>query len=721
MLARRVIAISPDKAIAKQLGAGLMAAGGSVETVPSVDALAKGEIQAGLVVVHIAGDDTSQLDQCHERIRKDGWIIVILPKSDLKVLVASMQKTDRIAGVLVSDELTVNAVAAMATRLLHGDIFGLEKVVPWGTKVYSTLVGDYQEKSICISQLSEFAASMGVRRKYREAIEQVADELLMNALYDAPVDSSGKQLFADVPTKTRISLRMEQKAVVQYSCDGSTFCISVRDSFGTLARGTVLKYLHKCLYAEQQIDRKAGGAGLGLYIMANATSTLIMNCLPGVATEVVCTFDLKAPKVMLKQFGFFDEKIDAAGRLVGGRSQLVGSGVGPTGFPIERRHESRPPASRAVIFGLSAAIVLLVALIGLVAYPRFATKKAAITVNTEPPDARVEIDGRERGIASAGKLRVADLEVGRAYKVSAHRDGYNSATTVVEPSEDRVVSVSLALEPRATVVFVDSDPEGASVVYDGKDLGTTPISVDALPPGETVDLVFKKAGYRDVTRQFKVPRPGSESSISVSLRMDTNFGSVVITTEPPGAQVLQNGELLAGATTPIDEHIVQAGKRYTFTVKLPGYMPMSATRTLKAGDRSVPLDFTLEKGGGLSITANIDGRVSVSGVKACDKRDLPMLDCPVPNGKYKVRIEGTRPYAYAEVPVTIKGNEVRQDLQFGFVEAVDGCVIEIRRNRTAKKVAFLEGSRKVSVNCGDGAERNKVSVRVNADRTATVP
>lgn len=304
MLARRVIAISPDKAIAKQLGAGLMAAGGSVETVPSVDALAKGEIQAGLVVVHIAGDDTSQLDQCHERIRKDGWIIVILPKSDLKVLVASMQKTDRIAGVLVSDELTVNAVAAMATRLLHGDIFGLEKVVPWGTKVYSTLVGDYQEKSICISQLSEFAASMGVRRKYREAIEQVADELLMNALYDAPVDEQGNQVFAEIDPHDRTESRSPKPVSIRYAATDSMFAVAVRDRFGRLAKNTILAYINKCLHGSQQIDRKAYGAGLGLYLVANAAASYIVNVAYNIATEVVCTFD-RGKKVPLRLVGVF--------------------------------------------------------------------------------------------------------------------------------------------------------------------------------------------------------------------------------------------------------------------------------------------------------------------------------------------------------------------------------------------------------------------------------
>ena len=105
-----------------------------------------------------------------------------------------------------------------------------------------------------------------------------------------------KQMFADVPTKTRISLRMEQKATVEYACDGATFSMSVRDSFGTLRGETVLKYLDKCLHAEQQMDRKGGGAGLGLYIISNAATQFLVSIHPQIATECTCTFDLKVPE-----------------------------------------------------------------------------------------------------------------------------------------------------------------------------------------------------------------------------------------------------------------------------------------------------------------------------------------------------------------------------------------------------------------------------------------
>src|SRR5262249_5796037 len=167
-----------------------------------------------------------------------------------------------------------------------------------------------------------------------------------------------------------ISLRMEQKVVVQYGCDGKQFSVSVRDSFGTIERATVLKYLYKCLHSEQQIDRKTGGAGLGLELMANSSTRFLFNVLPGVATEWVGVFDLEAPKLQLDNFGFFLEKIDAAGRLAAGPSRLLPAGAS---FPVERRRQvPQEPARtpRGMVAALSAAIALMLVLIGLVASPR---------------------------------------------------------------------------------------------------------------------------------------------------------------------------------------------------------------------------------------------------------------------------------------------------------------------------------------------------------------
>lgn len=718
MLARRVIAISPDPKFAKRLVLGLKSAGGTVESYPSLDAMAKGEIQAALICVHLDGDLAGALPAISERLRKDAWMIAVIPKSNLAETVSIMQTTERLAGVVIADDLKTESLASMATRILYGDIFGVEKLVPWGVKVYSLLVGDYQEKSVCISQISEYAALMGVRRKYREHIEQCVDEMLMNALYDAPVDAEGKQLFADVPTKTRISLRMEQKAVVQYACDGERFSVSVRDGFGTLDRNTVLRYLHKCLHSDQQIDRKTGGAGLGLYIIANATTVFMYNVLPGVATECVCTFDLKAPKVQLTHFGFFREKIDASGRLVAGASKLLPSGAA---YPVERRDANIGGAPRGVMYALGGAILLLLALIALVAYPRFMNSpKGSVRISTSPPGATIQVNGRSRGVTNNdGTLVVDSLKIGRAYRVTAEKSGWNAAETVIQPVKGSTVQANLTLAPKSVTVFLDSDPQGAQVFYEGTSLGTTPIKVSSLPPSKQVDLTLRKTGYADSKRTLRVPAPGSEASISTTLRMAADFGSVVITSSPAGAQVFQNGELLAGVKTPVAEHLVAAGKRYKFTVKAPGHMPGHLNLTVAAGERGRKVHIKLRAGGGLSVKANIKARVLIRRGGRCNGRRLPLTDCPLANGTYKVRIESNRPFTRHQFQVVINSNEVEKDIKFGFVEASEGWMI-VRRRRRLRKTAYKEGAVRVVLENKD-KKRKSVGVRIRPGRPITVP
>ncbi len=204
MLARRVIALSADKAFGKVMATALKAAGGVVELHSGVEGLGRGDLQAALVVVHLGdAEPASLVEDLALRLGNDARLIVILPTAALSRTVDVMKISDRVAGVLIAAHMKPIDLSAMATRVLAGDIFGLEKTMPWGTRVYSMLVGDYQEKSLCISQINEFAELMGVRRKYREAIEQCVDEMLMNALYDAPVDDQGKQVFAEIPTKSR--------------------------------------------------------------------------------------------------------------------------------------------------------------------------------------------------------------------------------------------------------------------------------------------------------------------------------------------------------------------------------------------------------------------------------------------------------------------------------------------------------------------------------------
>ncbi|MBA3458142.1 MAG: hypothetical protein H0T42_33990, partial [Deltaproteobacteria bacterium] len=458
VLARRIIAISPDKAFGKQLSVALKAAGGAVDAHKTLEELGSGMLQAALLVIHLDGPLAGVAPELVARLAGDTRVIAVIPRTNLSAVVDIMQASDRVAGMMVAETFDGPQLSAMATRVLAGDIFGLDKLVPWGTQIHSFLVGDYEEKSLCISQVSDFAELMGVRRKYRESIDQCLDEMLMNALYDAPVDEQGRQIYSDIPTKTRIALRIDQKVVVQYACDGGQFAIAVRDAFGTLERSTVLRYLHKCLHNEQQIDRKVGGAGLGLYLMTSSSTNVYFNVLPGVATEAVCTFDLEAAKQQLESFGFFSERIDAAGRLATEPSRRLPAGAS---HPVERRAQRAPSAPRGVIAILVTAIVATIALVFVAAWPRlFGTEKTEVMIRTVPGGALVEVEGKNAGTAADGTLVVRDLEVGRVYPVVARLEGYEPRQAVVQPRAGSN-AVTLELVALAPTVSIETQPSGA--------------------------------------------------------------------------------------------------------------------------------------------------------------------------------------------------------------------------------------------------------------------
>ncbi len=724
MLARRIIAVSPDKAFGKQLVIALKAAGGAVDLHPTVEELGTGDLQAALVVLHLEGELASAGPAIVQRLTSDTRVVAILPRTNLAAVVDIMQSSDRVSGMLVAPEganrsdFDPRLLSAMAARVLNGDIFGLDKLILWGTQIHSHLVGDYQEKSLCIGQISEFAELMGVRRKYRESIEQCVDEMLMNALYDAPVDEQGKQIFSEIPTKTRISLRVEQKVVVQYACDGKQFAVSVRDAFGTLERSTVLRYLHKCLHNEQQIDRKAGGAGLGLYLMTNSSSQVYFNVLPGVATEAVCVFDLETPKLQLESFGFFHEKIDAAGRLASGPSRRL-----PVGFPVERRRSGdraadRPPPSKGIIALLVGLIAVCALLIGVAAWPRLTgsggKKVTKVTVHTQPPGALVEIEGKNAGTATNGTLVINDLEVGRAYPIVARLDGYQTRSSVVQPSKDGG-EITLALEALAATVSLDTTPPGAEVIVDGTSLGTTPLTITKLAPGTNIDLTFKKAGYQTASAKFEVPGPGKETRLIQPLSVSDELARVKLTSEPPGAQVIENGQLLAGVTTPA-EVLVEAGKPVHFTLTLPHKVPVVIeTFTPARGADNITRTGKLLDGASLDITSNLDnGKVTVAGAAQCSG-PTPM-NCMVGPGNFTV--DFMAPGVHTTKKVSAGKAETIVKFEYGTIEAPAGKTLQIGGAKV-KKTTIEVGVHTVTVVDEDGTHEAKVLVAVGKTVVAT--
>ena len=298
MSKRRVLAISSDLDQLRRIVAALEKAGAEVDAVRNPEAI-QGDIPHRYI---FHGGPLAPLDGMLGRLRDNAHVTAIADKASLTDLTLFL-RDDRVNHVVVGDELD-HGVFTTAQKLLTGDIFGIEKYLPEGTQVQYARLRDFEGRGRAIDTVLAYAEEMKMRRQVRNAIGQVCEELLMNALYDAPVDADGKQVFAEIDPHDRTSMGSPRPVSIRYAATEDKFAVAVRDRFGRLAKNTILAYIEKCIHSPNQIDRKTYGAGLGLYLVANAAASYIVNVAHGIATEVVCTFD-RGAKTPLRLVGVF--------------------------------------------------------------------------------------------------------------------------------------------------------------------------------------------------------------------------------------------------------------------------------------------------------------------------------------------------------------------------------------------------------------------------------
>jgi hypothetical protein len=218
-----------------------------------------------------------------------GRVVMLGGSLDDRELVALLR--ERALDHVIADRDTPDEheLAVTSAKLHSGDIFGLEKYLAWGVTVTEMEVSSYADKCAALDDLGRATEWLGGRRRLVNRIQSTADELLMNALYDAPA-VGGPRLRADASDRIRVT--HVPGALLRYGCDGRYLAVSVLDRYGTLDKRAALDAVLRAR-ADLGRPRANGGAGLGLYFVLSSVTRFIVNVRPGCLTEVVCLFDLR--------------------------------------------------------------------------------------------------------------------------------------------------------------------------------------------------------------------------------------------------------------------------------------------------------------------------------------------------------------------------------------------------------------------------------------------
>ena len=200
------------------------------------------------------------------------------------------------------DPLEPDELIITAEKLLRGELFGLQKYLLWGVEPYRVEIRDSRLKQDYIQNVASYALTLGCNERVVELVETVVDELVTNAIYNAPRTASGEAKYARLSRREPVALADDEVGHLEFACDGDYIAIAQIDPFGALTRDTVVSYLNRCLVkGPEQISDASGGAGIGLYRVFQSLSKFIINIDPGHRTEVICLLDLRLTMKRFRQ------------------------------------------------------------------------------------------------------------------------------------------------------------------------------------------------------------------------------------------------------------------------------------------------------------------------------------------------------------------------------------------------------------------------------------
>ena len=242
---------------------------------------------------------------------------------------------------------------------------------------------------------------------------------------------------------------------------------------------------------------------------------------------------------------------------------------------------------------------------------RNARKKAApapvvipgqLAIDSMPQGAQVQVDGK-MDPSYVTPFALTNVQPGQ-HTITFSKAGYSTDTRTVNVAAGNRATASGRLSQLMATLVVKSDPAGANIYVDGRDVGAkTPAQV-SVDKGQHVVLV-RMSGYIDETMstQFALGQTfnfsptlrslGNTDNLRTVGKMSKLFGgkgsnagqgTISIHTQPKGAQVAINQHMLE-KSSPVD--VMLDPGNYVIDITLSGYAPVHKIVTADKGGKVV--------------------------------------------------------------------------------------------------------------------------------------
>jgi hypothetical protein len=138
----------------------------------------------------------------------------------------------------------------------------------------------------------------------KDSLSQLINELLYNAIFNAPTDGEGDQQFRDQDRKEHVYLDEGKEATLKIYNTVDKVFTAVVDYYGSITKEVIDAHISK-----NEVSDKSGGAGIGLSLIYNNSHELIFVVEPGEQTEVISVINkykrFKQNMKHVRSFHFF--------------------------------------------------------------------------------------------------------------------------------------------------------------------------------------------------------------------------------------------------------------------------------------------------------------------------------------------------------------------------------------------------------------------------------
>ena len=136
-----------------------------------------------------------------------------------------------------------------------------------------------------LERMTAFFEAKGVSGRTIEQLRDVAEELLTNAFYDAPVAAGA--LKQPISRTQEVALNDDHACDMVYGSRDDLAVVRLRDPFGSLSRARLVEVLTRCARTDMgvEVDESMGGAGLGLWRIFSVASFVALAVVQNRYTE----------------------------------------------------------------------------------------------------------------------------------------------------------------------------------------------------------------------------------------------------------------------------------------------------------------------------------------------------------------------------------------------------------------------------------------------------